>query len=511
MSSEAPTSARAIADAVRSGKTSAADTVAAALTRIDDTNPRLNAFIDVFHQRASEQAQAIDVRISSGEGANLPLAGVPVALKDNICLSWGRTTCASRMLEHYRSPYTATAAQRLVNAGAIVVGKTNMDEFAMGASGEHSFFGPSKNPWDESRTCGGSSSGSACAVAGGLVPIALGSDTGGSIRQPASHTGTVGFKPTYGRVSRWGLVAFASSLDQIGPFATSVEDAALVYSIIAGEDPNDLTSSSRAVEDQGDPTVADSDDGAGGESTSDHQSLRIGVPSFARTGGNHPATDEALRAAIGAFKQAGAEIVEVDLPHADHAIAAYYLIAPAEASSNLSRFDGVRYGHRAENPKDLEDMFVRSRTEGFGPEVRRRIMLGTHILSGGYHDAYYRTALKARRLIAGDYTSLLEADDADNASEPRLDALLMPSAPGPAFKLGDKLDDPLALYLEDIYTAGVSLAGLPAITIPARTSDVDGVTLPTGVQLVGAHWQEAKLLRLARTLESAIAFTNAPS
>ena len=493
-------SARAIADAVRRGETAAADTVAAALTRIDDANPRLNAFIDIFHDRAADQARAIDTRIASGEGANLPLAGVPIALKDNICLSWGRTTCASKMLEHYRSPFTATAAQRLINAGAVVVGKANLDEFAMGASGEHSVFGPSRNPWDETRTCGGSSSGSACAVAAGLVPVALGSDTGGSIRQPASHTGTVGFKPTYGRVSRWGLVAFASSLDQIGPFATSVDDAALVYSIIAGEDTNDLTSSSRAVDDEGDPTAIDSADDPPGDTTCEGRPLRIGVPRFARAGGNHPAIDEALRAAIGAFKQAGAEIVEVELPHADHAIAAYYLIAPAEASSNLSRFDGVRYGHRAKDSADLEDMFVRSRTEGFGPEVRRRIMLGTHILSSGYYDAYYRTALKARRLIAGDYTRLLECEsDAD-----RLDAVLMPSAPGPAFKLGDKLDDPLALYLEDKYTAGVSLAGLPAITVPATTSDVDGVTLPAGVQLVGAHWQEAKLLRLARMLEQGV-------
>ena len=476
--------------AVRSGETSAAEVIASALGRIDDANPRLNAFTEVFHQRASEQAQAIDTRLASGE--SLPLAGVPVALKDNICLSWGRTTCASRMLESYRSPYTATAAQRLINAGAVIVGKTNLDEFAMGASGEHSVFGPSKNPWDETRTCGGSSSGSACAVAGGLVPIALGSDTGGSIRQPASHTGTVGFKPTYGRVSRWGLVAFASSLDQIGPFAGSVSDAALVYSIIAGTDDHDLTSSSRPVSPpEGDPVAA---------IDQPIENPRIGVPSFARTGGNHPAVDEAMRSAIGALRDAGAEIVDVELPHADHAIAAYYLIAPAEASSNLSRFDGVRYGHRAQDAADLEDMFVRSRTEGFGPEVRRRIMLGTHILSSGYYDAYYRTALKARRLIAGDYNSLLEPGQ----TETPLDALLMPAAPGPAFRLGEKLDDPLALYLEDIYTAGVSLAGLPAITVPVRAGEVDGATLPTGAQLVGARWQEARLLRLARMLERAL-------
>lgn len=496
-------SATDIAATVRSRDASAADTVAAALGRIDDANPRLNAFIEIFHQRASEQAQAIDVRIANGEGANLPLAGVPIAIKDNICLQWGRTTCASRMLEHYRSPYSATAAQRLINAGAVIVGKANLDEFAMGASGEHSIFGPSKNPWDETRTCGGSSSGSACAVAAGLVPVALGSDTGGSIRQPASHTGTVGFKPTYGRVSRWGLVAFASSLDQIGPFATSVRDAALIYSVIAGEDHHDLTSSSRAIDDGGDP-LADLD--------TPIKTPRIGVPSFARAGGNHPAIDEALRTAIAAMRNAGAEIVEVDLPHAEHAIAAYYLIAPAEASSNLSRFDGVRYGHRADpataGTADLEDMFVRSRTEGFGPEVRRRIMLGNHILSSGYYDAYYLTALKARRKIAEDYTNLLERETAAHGGDARatdqpLDALLMPAAPGPAFKLGEKLDDPLALYLEDIYTAGVSLAGLPAITVPVRTAEVDGVTLPAGVQIVGAHWQEAKLLRLARMLESA--------
>lgn len=483
-----PTSAYETAAAVQSRSASAADIVAAALGRINDANPRLNAFTEIFHQRASEQAQAIDTRIANGE--TLPLAGVPIALKDNICLAWGKTTCASRMLENYRSPFSATAAQRLINAGAVVVGKTNLDEFAMGASGEHSAFGPAKNPWDETRTCGGSSSGSACAAAAGLVPIALGSDTGGSVRQPASHTGTVGFKPTYGRVSRWGLVAFASGLDQIGPITADVRDAALCYSIIAGTDDHDLTSSSRAADD---PIP---------ELDTPLEKPRIGVPAFARAERNHPGVDESLRTAIAALRDEGAEIVDVELPHADHAIAAYYIIAPAEASSNLARYDGVRFGRRAQSPTDLEDMFVRTRTEGLGPEVRRRIMLGTHILSSGYYDAYYLTALKARRLIADDYNTLLEPERTDSP----LDAILMPSTPGPAFKLGEKLDDPLALYLEDLYTAGVSLAGLPAISVPVRTTEADGTSLPIGVQLVGARWNESRLLRLARTLEIAVAF-----
>ncbi len=480
-----------------------------ALGRIDELNPRLNALTQVFHQRAAEQARAVDIRVESGE--ELPLAGVPVVLKDNICLAWGRTTCASRMLEHYRSPFTATAAQRLINAGAVVVGKANLDEFAMGASGEHSVFGPARNPHDHARTCGGSSSGSACAVAAGMVPLALGSDTGGSIRQPASHTGTVGFKPTYGRVSRWGLVAFASSLDQIGPMATTVTDAALAYSIIAGRDANDLTSSSR---DPGDP-LADIE--------TPIESLRVGVPAVATVGGEvgrtpsspsaHPAVAAALRKAADALRDAGAEIVEIGLPHTEHAVAAYYLIAPAEASSNLARFDGVRYGRRAENPADLEDLYVRSRTEGFGPEVRRRIMLGTHILSSGYYDAYYTTALKARRVIKAGYDALLEpkprepGDHAESDSTAPCDALLMPAAPGPAFRLGEKTDDPLALYLEDVYTAGVSLAGLPAITVPVDNAEVEGSTLPVGVQLVASAWAEDRLLRVARMLEKQITAT----
>ncbi len=449
-----------------------------ALGRIDEDNPRLNALTQVFHQRAAEQARAVDVRIESGE--DLPLAGVPVVLKDNICLAWGRTTCASRMLEHYRSPFNATAAQCLINAGAVVVGKANLDEFAMGASGEHSIFGPARNPHDPARTCGGSSSGSACAVAAGMVPLALGSDTGGSIRQPASHTGIVGFKPTYGRVSRWGLVAFASSLDQIGPMAATVRDAALAYSIIAGPDGNDLTSSAR---DPGDP-LADLDTPV--------ERPRVGVPVNIRC--ESPAVDAAVRTAADALRAAGAEIVEIELPHTDHAVAAYYLIAPAEASSNLARFDGVRYGRRADNPADLEDLYVRSRTEGFGPEVRRRIMLGTHILSSGYYDAYYLNALRARRLIKDEFDAALEGGNACHA-------LLMPAAPGPAFRLGEKIDDPLALYLEDVYTAGVSLAGLPAITVPVHTADAGGTRLPVGVQLVGAAWTEARLLRIARMLE----------
>lgn len=501
-----------IAAAVRAGERSAVDVAVWALANIDIDDPKFNAFLDVVHDRALEQAVAVDARVRSGEGDALPLAGVPVALKDNICLAWGRTTCGSRFLEGYRSPFTATAAQRLIAAGAVIVGKTNLDEFAMGSSGEHSAFGPTRNPWDVSRVPGGSSSGSTAAVAAGMVPLALGSDTGGSIRQPASHCGVVGVKPTYGRVSRYGLVAYASSLDQIGPLCGSVLDAAVCLDVICGEDPHDATSSPREAGGCA-AAVRTAMSGASGAG----RALRLGVPRFAWGEGNHPAVRAALEKAIAAAKGAGATVVDVDLPHAGHGIAAYYIVATAEASSNLSRFDGVRYGRRAETAEGLEAMYVRSRTEGFGAEVRRRIMLGTHVLSSGYYDAYYLRALKARRLIKQDYDAVFARDDsgsgagAGGAVGPACDAVLMPASPNPAFRIGEKQADPMALYLEDVYTVGVNLAGLPAVTLPAATAEVDGSRVPIGVQLIGPAFAERALLAAAAVLEAALGFAERPA
>ncbi len=472
-----------LADAIAHKRVSAREVTGACLDRAAKCEPALHAFLELFEREAMDQAGAIDERVARHEHPG-PLAGVPIALKDNICLSWGRTTCGSRMLERYRSPYTATAAQRLIDAGAVVIGKTNMDEFAMGSSCENSAFGPTRNPWDLSRVPGGSSGGSAAAVAAGVVPGALGSDTGGSIRQPAGFCGVVGLKPTYGRVSRYGLVAYASSLDQIGPLTRSVRDAALLTQVMAGADAHDATSSQRAMPD----LLAGLEEGV--------NRLNIGVPRIARSDSNHAAVNEAMARAAVALSDEGAVVREVDLPHAGHGIAAYYLVATAEASSNLARFDGVRYGRRAElGPGDgLDELYRRSRAEGLGPEVQRRIMLGTHALSSGYYDAYYNTALKVRRLIRRDFDAAFES----------CDALLLPASPGPAFRLGEKTSDPLALYLEDVYTVGVNLAGLPAVTLRAGAASLDGRELPVGVQLVGPAWREERLLRIARMLERAL-------
>ncbi len=466
--------------AVVARRVTAQQVTRAALDRAERLNPELNCFVQIFSEQAMASAKIIDDQIAATGRAG-PLAGVPVAIKDNMALAYGRTTCASKFLANYESPFTATAVQRLIDAGAIIIGKTNLDEFAMGSSGEHSAFGPTRNPWDTDRVPGGSSSGSAVAVAAGIVPIALGSDTGGSIRQPAGMCGILGLKPTYGLVSRYGLVAFASSLDQIGPFARNVEDLATASSVIIGHD--ELDSTSAAVHND---VMRDLHTPVKG--------LKLGVPRQARSDANSPGTAAALEAAIKTFTSLGAQIVDVDLPHIDQGIAAYYIIAPAEASSNLARFDGVRYGVRAKlGPgEDLMDLYCRSRTEGFGAEVQRRIMLGTHVLSSGYYDAYYLTALKVRRLIKNDY---------DDAFKQGCHAILMPASPSPAWPLGSKLSDPLAMYLEDVYTVGVNLAGLPGLTIPGgfeRVSD-DGrpVDLPVGIQLVGPALGESALLRIA--------------
>ena len=482
-----------LAEAVRTGATSAADAVAMSLAAIEDDRAAgdggLNAFTQVFHDRALEQARAIDTRIASGDAAGLALAGVPVAIKDNICTSWGRTTAGSKYLERYHSPFAATAAQRLVAAGAVIVAKTNMDEFGMGSSGEHSAFGPTRNPRDRSRVPGGSSGGSAAAVAGGMVPVALGSDTGGSIRQPAAHCGAVGLKPTYGRVSRWGLVAYASSLDVIGPIAGSVRDAALVLGVIAGADERDATCSARPAFDL--PELLDLDAAP--------SPMRIGVVRHAGEG-LHASVVAALDRSESALRAAGAEIVDVELPNPDHAVSAYYIVAPAEASSNLARYDGVRYGERAAlNDGDgIHEMFVESRCAGFGAEVKRRIMLGTYVLSAGYADRYYHDALKARRVIKQGYDRAFEEGGG-------VHALLMPTTPGPAFKIGAKSGDPLSMYLEDVYTVGVNLAGLPAVSLPGGHAKEDGVDLPIGVQLVGRAFDETTLVRVAYALERELA------
>lgn len=467
--------------ALAARRVSSVELTRAVLDRISKLDPGLHAFLEVFPEQALRQAADVDAAVARGEAPG-PLAGIPVALKDNMALEWGKTTCASRMLQDYRSPFTATAARKLIEAGAVIIGKTNLDEFAMGSSTEHSAFGPTRNPWDPARVPGGSSGGSAAAVASRMVPLALGSDTGGSIRQPASLCGIVGVKPTYGRVSRYGLVAFASSLDQIGPFATSVADAALALNVLCGFDPLDATSAELPVPD----FTADLDAPLDG--------LTIGVP---RTSAQ-PEGDMALvfDAAIATYRELGATIKEISLPLTDYGIAAYYIVAPAEASSNLARFDGVRYGHRAEPAKgdDLIAMYCKTRAEGFGPEVQRRIMLGTHALSSGYYEAYYGTALKVRRLIKAEYDAAFSAG---------CHALLSPATPGPAFRIGEKTADPLAMYLEDVYTVCVNLAGLPAVTVPAGFIRAGGRNLPVGVQLIGPAFEEARLLRIARQFEAA--------
>lgn len=495
---DAPLSAIDLAAAISSRRVSAEQATREALARADAANPRINALTEVFHDQAIDRARAIDKRLSAGEVLG-PLAGVPVILKDNICLSWGKTTCASRILENYHSPFTATAAQKLIDAGAVVIAKANLDEFAMGSSGEHSCFGPTRNPWDVERVPGGSSSGSTAAVSAGIAPIALGSDTGGSIRMPAGLCNVVGFKPTYGRVSRYGLVAYASSLDQIGPLTTSVADAALVGSVISGLDPRDSTSAEISV-----PAWLQGLD----EPVS---RLVLGVPTYARSSANHPGVAAALDRAVAIFRDLGATVIDVELPHAEHGIAAYYIVACAEASSNLARLDGVRYGRRAalSPSENLDDLYSRSRAEGFGAEVQRRIMLGTHMLSSGYYDAYYNTALKARRLIKRDYDRAFSGDpptDGSGGSGLACHAVLMPSSPAPAFRLGEKTADPLAMYLEDVYTVGVNLAGLPAITVPGGFATVEERELPVGIQLVGPAFDEGLLLRTARMFERATSF-----
>jgi aspartyl-tRNA(Asn)/glutamyl-tRNA(Gln) amidotransferase subunit A len=482
---------REVRDAVQSRTRSAVEVCRDALARIEALDPQLHAFNTVVADRALARAGAIDREPERWRDA--PLAGVPVALKDNLSTRGVRTTASSRILETYVPPYDATVVTRLEAAGAVIVGKTNCDEFAMGSSTENSAFGPARNPWALDRTPGGSSGGSAAAVAARMAPLALGSDTGGSIRQPAALCGVVGLKPTYGRVSRYGLLAFGSSLDQIGPLTRTVHDAALALSVLAGMDPADATSVPEPVPDY---TAA---------LTGDIRGARIGVPRALLEEGVDKGVSRALDAALETLRSRGATLVDVELPHARHAIPVYYLVATAEASSNLARYDGVRYGFRASpepgtRNQELRTMYARTRAQGFGAEVKRRIMLGTYVLSAGYYDAYYLKAQQVRTLILRDYEQAFTQGGT-------VDLIAMPTSPTPAFRIGERVEDPLQMYLADVFTVSANLAGLPALSVPCGFTDD---RLPIGLQLTGRRFDEATLLRVADAYERETEWSKQP-
>ena len=475
------------------GQTTARSVVESALDAAEKLNNTLNAFLQIDRAGALRRATEIDESIK--RMAKTPAAapaltgagmtGVPVAIKDNICVRGMQTSCGSEILGDYHPPYDATVIERLLSAGAVIIGKTNCDEFAMGSSNENSAFGTVKNPWDTSRVPGGSSGGSAAAVAAGIVPVALGSDTGGSVRQPASLCGVVGLKPTYGRNSRYGLVAFASSLDQVGIFGRNVRDVAIVLGVIAGRDGHDATTANVPVPDYT------------AELTGAVKGSRIGFPRALFGEGLDSEVRNSVETAVEAYRELGAEIVDIDLPHAKYAIAVYYIIATAEASSNLARYDGVRYGFRAEEAHELREMYKRTRNEGFGPEVKRRIMLGTYVLSAGYYEAYYHKAQLVRARIREDFSHAFAG----------CDAIITPTAPTTAFLIGEKVNDPLAMYLNDIYTVTANLAGVPGMNVPCGLSS-DG--LPIGFQLLGPYGSEATLFRLGHAYEQARPSTTQP-
>ncbi|UCF32662.1 MAG: Asp-tRNA(Asn)/Glu-tRNA(Gln) amidotransferase subunit GatA [Phycisphaerales bacterium] len=460
-----------LADDIRSGRTSSEEAVTACMEHVDLHDRKLESFLSRDRTYAVKRARSIDEARARGDGLGL-LAGVPLAVKDNLCTTFSRTTCGSKMLGRFESIYNAHVVQQLKSAGAVIVGKTNLDEFAMGSSTEHSAFAATRNPWNRLCVPGGSSGGSAAAVAARLVPGALGSDTGGSIRQPASFCGVVGLKPSYGRVSRYGLVAFASSLDQIGPITTDVRDAALLLQIIAGHDDRDSTSVNAAVPDY--PAAIDRS----------LKGTRVGVAREYFGEGLNTEVADAVHAALDAMRRAGAVIVDIHLPHMKYAVACYYLIATAEASSNLARFDGVHYGHRTGSPADIVNLYAASRGEAFGAEVKRRIMLGTYALSAGYYEAYYLKALKVRTLIKRDFDAALQ----------QVDVIASPVSPTTAFAIGERLEDPLAMYLADIYTISANLAGICAISVPCG---FDSSGLPIGLQLMGPSFGEEKILAVA--------------
>lgn len=461
-----------IAAALASGETSSRELTSHYLQRIEKTNAELNCFISVTGEQALKQADEAD-KLRTGGQAGL-LTGVPIALKDIFCTQGVKTSCGSKMLDNFVAPYDAHVVEKLNAAGCVSLGKTNMDEFAMGSSNENSHYGAVKNPWDITAVPGGSSGGSAAAVAAGVTPAALGTDTGGSIRQPAAFCGITGLKPTYGRVSRYGMIAYASSLDQAGPMARTAEDCAHLLNVIAGHDARDSTSVARGVPDYTDTLTAPL------------SGLKIGLPKEYFGDGLDPDVEKAVRDAVKVYESLGATVKDVSLPHTHYAIPAYYVIAPAEASSNLSRFDGVRFGHRCDNPQDLIDLYKRSRAEGFGDEVKRRILIGTHTLSEGFFDAYYTKAQQVRRLIRQDFLDAFED----------VDVLMGPASPTPAFDLGAK-KDPVSMYLQDIYTIAVNLAGIPGISVPA--GQVGG--RPVGLQILGTHFAEAQLLNVAHQFQ----------
>ena len=465
----------ALSAALQAGELSARELTEHYLGRIDQFNGPINAYISVTAEPALAAAEQADQRLAAGQAG--PLTGIPIAHKDIFCTNGVKTSCGSRMLDNFVAPYDATIVERLQAAGMSMLGKTNMDEFAMGSSNETSFYGPVRNPWDFERVPGGSSGGSAAAVAAGLCVAATGTDTGGSIRQPAAFCGVTGIKPTYGRCSRWGMIAFASSLDQAGVFARSAADAALVLRAMAGFDERDSTSANVPVPDY----AAQLDDSIDG--------LRIGLPKEYFGAGLDSGVATSVAAAIKEYEALGASVHEISLPNAPLSVPVYYVVAPAECSSNLARFDGVRYGHRCESPRDLEDLYKRSRGEGFGTEVKRRIMIGTYVLSAGYYDAYYLKAQQLRHLISDDFRRAFE----------QVDVIMGPTTPSTAFALGAKADDPVAMYLNDIYTIATNLAGLPGLSIPVAPAD----GMPVGLQLIGDLFQEGRLLNIAHRLQQA--------
>ena len=454
---------------LESGEVSSVELTQSFIDRIKQLDPQLNSFITVTETQALAQAKAADQQRAAGKAG--PLTGVPVAHKDIFCTLDVKTSCGSKMLDNFISPYNATVVEKMAEAGVVMLGKTNMDEFAMGSSNETSYYGPVKNPWNTQAVPGGSSGGSAAAVAARLTPAATGTDTGGSIRQPASLCGITGLKPSYGRVSRYGMIAFASSLDQAGPMAQTAEDCALLLNAMSGFDPRDSTSLEKAVSDY----TQDLNNSLKG--------LKIGLPKEYFGEGLDPDVALVVNQAIEQYKSMGAELVEISLPNTHLAVPVYYVVAPAECSSNLSRFDGVRFGYRCEDPKDLEDLYKRSRGEGFGDEVKRRIMVGAYALSAGYYDAYYLKAQQLRRLISEDFTRAFE----------QVDVIMGPSSPEVAFNIGEKTDDPVSMYLSDIYTIAVNLAGLPGMSIPAGFSK----NMPVGLQIIGNYFDESRLLNVA--------------
>ena len=460
---------------LQKGNCSSEELTRACLDRISKYDGELNSFVTVVEQQALAAAQAADARIKAGTAG--PLTGIPFAHKDIFCTLGVKTSCGSKMLDNFIAPYDATVTRKLLEAGAVMVGKTNMDEFAMGSSNETSFYGAVKNPWDAATVPGGSSGGSAAAVAARLVPASTGTDTGGSIRQPAALCGITGIKPTYGRVSRYGMIAFASSLDQGGAFTRTAEDAAVMLGAMAGFDPNDSTSVDRPVDDYISGLNAPL------------QGLKIGLPKEYFGEGLDAGVAAAIEASLDEYRKLGATLVDISLPNTHLSVPAYYVVAPAECSSNLSRFDGVRFGYRASEPKDLEDLYTRSRGEGFGDEVKRRILVGTYALSAGYYDAYYLQAQKVRRLIRDDFLRAFG----------QVDVIMGPTAPSVAFRLGEKADDPVSMYLSDIYTIAVNLAGLPAMSIPAGFS----AGLPVGLHVVGNYFEEARLLNVGHRFQQA--------